>query len=925
MFDVIGLTETWLSNSIFDNEILPSNYTLFRCDRQSRGGGVLIAVNDNIPCQKLSSPENLEATCVRLNLPNPITVCVIYAPPNSTSIYYETLFTFISNLSKTSGKLIILGDFNFPDINWDSLSGHSPISNQFCDLVFDTGLYQLIDTPTHSHGNILDLVLTNLDDDNISNIQVHSIPLLPSDHFDITFSLSTTVSVSSKQTTTHFTFNYPKGDYQGLTNYLCCADFTSCYLSDDVEYIWQIIECQLTTAMHQFIPVNKIHCDQHPIWFNSDIRHCIKRLRTLRRRYKRRPTQHILNVITSLENSLQDKIKTAKQNYESNLITNNASINNSKIFRYLKSITKSTNNLPVINFNSSTADTDCSKANLLNQYFHSVFHNPSPVNIDILPTTNDQIDSIDISVTEVYEALISLDVNKSCGIDKIAPRVLYNCAGVLCEPLHHLFSMCLCHATLPSSWKIHKVVPVFKAGDPTSATNYRPISLLSNTSKVLERLIYNKIIDHVSKFITPFQFGFTKNCSTLQQMLIFLDYIINSSSQTDVVYFDISKAFDTVSHDILLNKLWSIGITGVLWAWFKDYLTYRFQSVCINNSYSDLLPVLSGVPQGSILGPLLFIIYINNMTSYINQIQLLKFADDTKCFKHICTLTDSEVLQENVIALLTWSKDTDLNFNLKKFVHLSFKRKLETTYTISDITIPRNDSHKDLGLVLSDNLSWDKHYKSISARAYKILGLIRRTIDSTHSTSVKASLYISLVRSQLLYCTQVWRPHLMKDILIIERIQRRATKYLLNDYTSSYKTRLIKLKILPLMYLFELQDLLFAIKSIKSPTTQFNIHSYINFSSANTRSGASNKLIIPRHLNNISRHSYFHRLPTLWNFMPIFDLDLPFQLLKSKFKDFLWNHFVTNFDDNDNCTLHYLCPCSKCHLTHPPTTNWNML
>jgi len=148
-------------------------------------------------------------------------------------------------------------------------------------------------------------------------------------------------------------------------------------------------------------------------------------------------------------------------------------------------------------------------------------------------------------------------------MDGIAPRVLRCCAGVLCVPLHHLFSMSLCHATLPSSWKIHKVIPVFKIGDPASATNYCPISLLSNTSKVLERLIYNKIINRISKFITSLQFGFTKNCSTLQQMLIFLDYIINSPSQTDMIYFDISKTFDTVSHPILLQKLWSAGITGL--------------------------------------------------------------------------------------------------------------------------------------------------------------------------------------------------------------------------------------------------------------------------------------------------------------------------------------------------------------------------
>ena len=171
--------------------------------------------------------------------------------------------------------------------------------------------------------------------------------------------------------------------------------------------------------------------------------------------------------------------------------------------------------------------------------------------------------------------------------------MLQSCAEALYEPLHHLFTLSLRYATVPSKWKIHKFVPVFKASDQGSVRNYRPISLLFNTSKVLERLIFNKIIDHVSKSINPLQFGFTRNCSTLQQMLIFMDQIINSPSQTDVIYFDISKAFDSVSHSILLSKLWSFGITGVLWSWFKDYLSNRSQRVSINNCLSNSLPVLT--------------------------------------------------------------------------------------------------------------------------------------------------------------------------------------------------------------------------------------------------------------------------------------------------------------------------------------------
>ena len=259
-------------------------------------------------------------------------------------------------------------------------------------------------------------------------------------------------------------------------------------------------------------------------------------------------------------------------------------------------------------------------------------------------------------------------------------------------PLHHLFSLSLRYATLPTSWKIHKIVPVFKAGDPNSVRNYRLISLLSNTSKVFERLIYNKTITHISKSINPFQFGFTKNCSTLQQLLIFIDQIVNSPLQTDIIYLDISKAFDTVSHGILLEKLWSIGITGVLWSWFKNYLTNRYERVSIKNCYSELLPVVLGVPQGSILGPLLFLVYINDMSSYIQHSQILKFADDTKCFNHISSISDQNILQEDIDALFTWSRDSDLNFNLKKFVRLSFKSKFNTTYTMSDTCIPCMDS-----------------------------------------------------------------------------------------------------------------------------------------------------------------------------------------------------------------------------------------
>ena len=421
-FDIIGLTETWLSDCIFDNEILPCNYTLFRKDRPSRGGGVLIAVNNNISCQRLNLPDDLEIICIKLNLKDQITVCVTYVPPNSTTTYYDNLFSFLYNLLNDSGKLIVLGDFNFPDIDWDTLSGHSPVSNQFCDLMFWTGLSQLINVPTHNHGNILDLLLTNLDE-YINHLQIYPDPLLQSDHYIITFSISISVTTSSKSAT-YFTFNFSKGDYQGLCNHTIHSDFTPCLLSHDIKFIWHVIEQLLVEGMQLFIPLYKVHSNQDPIWYNSEIRHCINRLRTLRRRYKCHPTNHISSVIDSIENTLQDKIKVAKQDFESHLVNCYTLSNNNKIFKYLRSITKSRNIPSVMNFESLNANTDHSKANLFNQYFHSVFHDPSSnPKIDDLPAIHNSLQSITITVADVYQALISLDVNKSAGIDNISPRI----------------------------------------------------------------------------------------------------------------------------------------------------------------------------------------------------------------------------------------------------------------------------------------------------------------------------------------------------------------------------------------------------------------------------------------------------------------------------------------------------------------------
>jgi len=176
------------------------------------------------------------------------------------------------------------------------------------------------------------------------------------------------------------------------------------------------------------------------------------------------------------------------------------------------------------------------------------------------------------------------------GPDGIPPIALSNCASVLCKPLHHLFCLTLKYGYLPSEWKLHKIISVFKSRDCTQVKNYRPISLLSNVSKVLERIIYNKIIDHIAPQINPVQFGFLRNRSTTQQLLSFLSNVFNDCNQLDVIYLDICKAFDTVSHPHLLTTLSSFNIRCEIWLWFQAYITHQRQYVSINssNSYSGI-------------------------------------------------------------------------------------------------------------------------------------------------------------------------------------------------------------------------------------------------------------------------------------------------------------------------------------------------
>ena len=630
--DVVILNETWLKRSILSNEVLPDNYKVFRVDRtlkshpfdqarpkkfRKNGGGVLIAHRADIDISsvkftKVCVQAELLSVVIKNQCGRQFCISTFYRVGTLGLDNFEHFKKHFMALA-TERKIqrhILIGDFNLDDVSWPDGQTSCELQSYFVNfLTDDLGHTQLVSSPTHKDGNVLDLLFTNIPS-LIKNIKVlDQNEMCLSDHFGITLDID--VKTKYIKQPKRKIFNYSKGKFRELNRDLNNVNWDNVFSCNDPYLAWNHFKDILNSSCDRWIPKKVLKSQFQPPWYDSDCDKIRRDKEKWRKRAKESNSESDLEKFRSLRKKFKG-IMNEKMRLNVEDDSDNALISK-KFWTHVKSKSKSTRIPGTVRYGNRFRNNSTDQATLFNEYFYEQFSQESDYDVDI-SYRNDRFYDLKFQRDDVLSLLLNINSSKAAGPDGIHGRVLKNCAYSLAYPLSLLFNLSFSTGCIPPDWKLASVVPVFKKGDKSSVENYRPISLTSLVMKVFERCIKTEIYSVCVDILDQRQHGFVNDRSCTTQMIPFTDNLalaLNAGSRVDIIYFDFAKAFDSVSHDLILYKLKNIfKIDGIMLKFIKSYLEGRKQQVVIGGQTSSILPVKSGVPQGSILGPLLFVLCI---------------------------------------------------------------------------------------------------------------------------------------------------------------------------------------------------------------------------------------------------------------------------------------------------------------------------
>ena len=579
-----------------------------------------------------------------------------------------------------------------------------------------------------------------------------------------------------------------------------------------VQIQWDHLESTIVGVMKKFIPMKIPRAQKHKPWITRDIIQTVHRRNRAFAEWKNSKSPEIHEKFIKLRSECQKKIRKARQDYLDTILNlesddceagNEKNKANKRFWTFIKSNKKDSCSVAPLRSEGVLVSDSKGKANILNSQYCSVFTKDEPTVLPSKgPSAAPSLPNIIVTENGVLNMLRKLKPNKAAGPDMISPRVLKELAEPLSKPLTTLFQHSISSGSVPRQWKTATVSPVFKKGDRNSAANYRPVSLTAVCCKMCEHIIAKSIVEHLehNDLLTDYQHGFRKERSCETQLITFVDELAKNlcdGNEIDIAVMDFSKAFDVVPHRRLLYKLNHYGIRDNTLSWIDSFLSNRSQRVVVDGESSETAPVTSGVPQGSVLGPILFLTFINDMPDCV-QSRCRLFADDSIIYRSVNGDDDAAILQRDLDALHKWETDWGMKFNPSKchILHVSRKKQPSThTYHLKGSVLETVRDATYLGVEISSDLSWHKQCNKVAAKGNKTLGFIKRNVR-TSSQSTKEYAYNTLVRPTVEYSSSVWSPHQKDPKYTIERVQRRAARYVTRRYerTDSVTDMLQQLK-----------------------------------------------------------------------------------------------------------------------------------
>ena len=884
--DILTITETWLNKFNKHFFQLPG-YNSFHLIRPTRAhGGVTIYISENIHCEQLQeitiSNNSIEINSVKLtDNASTYIICAIYRPYSkheAVDEFTDILSTILQNNILKKNKTIIIGDLN---INLLEHTTHAP-TNHYLSTLQALNFFPHISRPTRfpdgsllSAPSLLDHIYTNFS----SNCNSGIIHYPVSDHLPIFLNLS----LPNKTQKLHkISFrSMTKGNKETFANKIGAIDWSS-LLTLDLNTNFNIFLEKLHEIYNESFPLKtKFICEKrlNNPWITQAV---INSIRTKNNLYKDFKVGAVSKEhYRQYRNSLNTTIKHAKQSYYLNIFRNFK--NNTKtIWNTINQLTNNNvrKNTEINNiiYKNNKLSNPLDIATAFNDFFTNIAHelhqhlprsNTDPITFLRGNYPNSMV-VLPVHPHDVVKIIDSLKNNKNT--IEISTLTIKENKNTIAIPLSILFNQSINSGRFPQCLKHATIIPIHKKGAKDIVSNYRPISLLSCFSKIFEKLMKRSLLNFLESknILNPRQFGFRAGRSTFTALQNFTDEIytaLDSQRSLLSIYIDFSKAFDTISHDILICKLRHYGIRGTINDWFKDYLTNRTQSTKLHTHTSTPLYTHFGVPQGSVLGPILFLIYINDISSIFKKLKTILFADDSTLYisdENPLNLIHTANLE--LLNLERWCASNKLIINTSKTFYMLFTNKplnIIPPLLLNGNIINKTDTHTLLGITIDEKLTFKPHITNLTLKLSRVMSLLYRVKDFVPLNIMKM-LYNAHVLPHFHYCTPIWCSTYPTHLLPIFRMQKRLIRIITDSDFYEHTQPLFKeLNTLKLFDINKFEIAVYMFKLLKSENINL-----LQFSNHNYPTRARQNIRVPIHNLTIFQHSLSYLGPSIWNALP---------------------------------------------------------